>query len=208
MEEERRKEARYKEIISIIMDPREELDEPHVYTITYSYSPGGGYGYGEYRGEGTSQDDRIMTEREKLLAEKINPLSLGHGNGAMSSRCTGIESISLATREMTNEEKASVEVIKRKIEIIKSSDEGERNKIAQLRLEDGVLEIDDEHAALCSLTLKKYMVNIMMSDEIEKEAQERENKAMIEYKEAHPIRYTFKSIMNAIKNRNKEQNRS
>ena len=207
-EEEKRKknEERIEKIKAILYETSEGIDEPHLYTVQFDHlgrdgAPAGiaGAFLTATREEpGTRSYKKIMTEREVKMIAELAKLGMWLDElGRYNLRSIGNIRYTINNDEKETE-KREIEIVRAKVEAIKSCEEMERRKEAQIRFEDGIIiYTDDEHAALCSINCNKE--NVMLSDDLAREEEERKAAE----KKSHPVKYTFKAIKDALHNRNR-----
>lgn len=195
------KRARKEEAVKSVLYSQEEgMDEPHVYIMNYSMF----VQTSMYKGEERLFSKRVvMTEREMKMMEVLDGFHeiIGRNSDLVDVKSSPDD-------EISEEEKEELKSVERKVEIIKNADAKDRGKEA--RLVAGVygdirVITDDGHAALCCMNYNKD--SIILSDELERAAEETrraaEERALIEYKKEHPVKYTFAKIKDAIKNRSR-----
>lgn len=147
-DEKRRKNAKAYEIQKILSDTAEDLDEPHLYSISgkFRYVHMMGVDGGRYE-EKEKTFDGIMTEREKRIAEKTGLEEVAK-KWACAESCLELKSIQRLTRRPTEEEQIRLDAIKRKVLIIKSSKEA--NDMCVANFSSGISVTTSLKAALLS----------------------------------------------------------
>lgn len=170
-ERTKKKNAKIENIQKIMGDRSDEsLDEPHVYVIHYYHPEVFGYGLSWSIAAGYYDEEVIMTEREKEIA-----MLTGKIFRFISGSSPKIINVTESNRELTDEEKLKLESIKKKVAIIKNSEEGKND--CDFEIEDnefGILQLNTslENALLSSVSIK----NGIIIDEEEKARREEEIK--------------------------------
>ena len=124
---------RIEELKKIIEDTEDGLDEPHLYDVKFTFTGGGGYGFGPYIGPGSETNTFIMTEREKRIVEYTGKIkTYVRWSGGYGSRLNEIIDISISNRKPTAEEIMKMESMKKKVSIIKNSDEAESECVLEI----------------------------------------------------------------------------
>lgn len=130
----KKEEDRRQEYKSILESDLTKLDEPQLYTITYTYTENDvSFRYGGPVNRKKGSLEIVMTEREKRLAEMTGELKeITDSHIGPLNVCLEILDIKIANREMSEKEKITAEATKRKVEAIKNSPEGENRCIINL----------------------------------------------------------------------------
>jgi len=191
-ERNRRREAQREKIKVALEDDTEGIDEPHWYTITYEHSEGwgGGIEHGHHYKKGSGKFELLMTEREKRIAEATGKLKqYAYRNAPGTCDITRIE-VSEVEHEMTAEEKLKVESIRKKVEIIKESEEAETECVIDLydqEFETIPVNTTLKHALLSSVSIENGKVREMDKEDTK-----------TNFPEKQKSKITFTNIKNAI----------
>lgn len=181
-ERDKQRQEEYEQIRAILESEEEGIDEPGIYHIKERVVnfPHPSTSLSEY--------NRIMTERERRLI-LVSP---GFGMSTVES----IEPSDLSIEDLSEEEKLEYDAAKKKIELVKSSDEAEKRGIMEFKGQNFSHKIETslKYALLSSINILNNG-NFKTYEQIEEEKRAKEEKQIALRKEG---KISFASIKKTI----------